>query len=145
MIETFNIQVVGNIGNETARADRSQVWQPVPGAYPKFKSPGIASLKEKDRIVIIAIGAELVWHFPACKFRDLSYYPPVEAVFWCSAGHIPEDCHFSSEPRVTPTLNVVGYEAMKHDEDDHDSNGECERCPKRNTPCGTTHDGISGL
>jgi hypothetical protein len=145
MIEAFNIQVVGNIGNELARANCGQVWQPVTGAYPKFQTPIVPSLKKKDGVVLIAVGAEFVWHLSACKFRDFSHYPAVEAVLWCPPGYITEHRNLSSEPRVTPTLNVVRYEAMKHHKNHHDSNGECKRCPKRNTPCCAMQEGISGL
>ena len=92
-----------------------------------------------------AVGAEFIWYFSACKLCDFSHYPTVEAVLGCPPGYVAEDRNLSSEPCVTPTLNVVRYEAMKHDKNQHYSNGKCKRCPKRNTPCGAPHDGISGL
>jgi hypothetical protein len=119
--------------------------QPVTGTYPKLQSPIVASLQKKDGVVLIAVGAEFVWHLTARKFRHFSYDPTIEAILRCSPGYITENRNFSGEPRVTPTLNVARYEAMKHDKNQHYPNGECQSCPKRNAPCGATHDGISGL
>src|SRR5580692_2656855 len=80
MIKASDIQVVRNIGNELARADCGQVWQPVTGTDPKFQGPIIRRLKKKDRVVLIAVGVEFVWHLSARKFRHFSHDPTVQVV-----------------------------------------------------------------
>jgi hypothetical protein len=84
--------------------------------YPKLQSPIVRGLKKKDGVVLIAVGAEFVWHLSARKFSDFTHYPTVEAILWRSPGYITEDRNLSSKPRVTPALNVVRNKTMNHDE-----------------------------
>ncbi|WP_353071347.1 hypothetical protein [Tunturiibacter gelidiferens] len=98
--------------------------RPVTNTNPKFQTTVVSGLKKEDRVVLVAVRAQFVWHLSTCKFRDFSHYPTVEAVLWRSPGYIAEYCHLTSKPRVAPTLNVVRYEAMEHRKNQHCSNGK---------------------